>query len=60
MVILLVGSFSGRNSSCGEALGLKLISVWNPMSVCSGMEYEGASSRVPYVHEEICGEPPWS
>ena len=32
VVVILVGSLPGRNSACGEALGLKWISVWNPKS----------------------------
>ena len=52
VVILLVGSLPGRNSACGEALGLKWISVWNP---------SGSPRGLPLgLHTEICGELPWS
>ena len=52
VVILLVGNFPGRNSACGEALGLNWISGWNP---------SGSPRGLPLgFHKEICGEPPWS
>ena len=66
MVILLVGSLPGRNSACGEALGLKWISVWNPMYVvvCSPgglplgfhMYTEKSVGSLP-GRKSACGEP---
>ena len=70
-MILLVGRLPGRNSACGEppwlymhnsgcgeALGLKWISVWNPTYtvVIRGAIKKSVGS--PPGRKSVCGEPP--